>query len=114
MTSAGLRRRSSCDGRSGDAGDIRIDSSPEPLQKGLLHPAIFAAVKTEDDHTAAWLQGAGQIGEELVQDAALVIHGDAQGLEAALKRCSGLRCAAVKAGREQDASDDFGELSGAA
>ena len=71
--------------------DIRIDSSPEPLPKGLLYPAIFAAVKTEDDHSAAGLQGVGQIGEELVQYPALVVHGNAQGLEAALNGCTGLR-----------------------
>ncbi len=90
--------------------DVRIDPCPEPQLKGLLDAAIFATVEAEDDYATAGFQGAGQVGEELVKHSTLVVHGNTQRLEAALKRPAGLRRSSVETGCRQNAPDKVGEL----
>jgi len=70
-------------------------------------------MEAEDRHAAAGFQGAGQEGEELVQHAELVVHGDAQGLEAALEGLPGLRIVPVEARLHEGAPHDFREVAGA-
>ncbi len=67
-------------------GNFGEDASSSARLKGFLHPAVFARMKREHGHAAAWRETLRQRSQQRVERGELVVHRNADRLERAPHR----------------------------